>query len=284
MTAHFIASIPYRTFPEIPLGPIHLRTFGLFVGLAFLIGTWLAARAAEQRGIARDEIYRLGGWIVVGGIIGSRLAWVVSHPSDIHSPVDVVAVWRGGLTFTGGFIVAVIVVVPWIRRWSSPLRWAAADSISLGLAAGLMIGRIGCYSVGEHLGHPTSFFLGVRYLGGMTREGPLTIGVTYHNTALYEFLHMAALSAILYWMLRHRPPFPPGAEIGLFALWYGLARFGTDFLRAYDERVLGLTAAQWLCLVLIPAGVWILATGRRRRDRFDAPQTERPEGARSDPA
>jgi prolipoprotein diacylglyceryltransferase len=131
-----------------------------------------------------------------------------------------------------------------------------------------MIGRIGCYSVGEHLGHATRFWLGVRYLGGPTREGPLVVGVTYHNTALYEFLHLAVLSALLYWMLRHRPPYSPGAEIGVFCVWYGLARFGTDFLRAYDDHVLGLTAAQWLCLTLIPTGIWILATGGTRRRRL----------------
>jgi phosphatidylglycerol:prolipoprotein diacylglycerol transferase len=265
-----IAGIPYRTFPSIRLGPVHIHTFGLFVGLGFLIGTWLAARAAEDRGIDRDEIYRLGGWIVVAGVVGSRLAWVVSHPSQIHSLMDAIAIWRGGLTFTGGFILAVAIAVPWVRRWSTRLRWAAADAISLGLATGLMIGRIGCYSVGEHLGHATRFWLGVRYLGGPTREGPLMVGVTYHNTALYEFLHLAVLSATLYWMLRHRPPFPPGAEIGVFCVWYGFARFGTDFLRAYDDRVLGLTAAQWLCLTLIPVGIWILATGGTRRRRLDA--------------
>ncbi|HTG47306.1 MAG TPA: prolipoprotein diacylglyceryl transferase [Actinomycetota bacterium] len=270
-----LASIPYRTFPTIDLGPVHLHTFGVFVALGFLVGTWLAARAADARGIDRDEIYRLGGWIVLAGIVGSRIAWVLAHPSEIHSVMDVVAVWQGGLTFTGGFILAVAVAIPWVRRWSPRLRWAAADAIALGLSAGIMLGRIGCYSVGEHLGHPTSFFLGVRYLGGVTREGPLVVGVTYHNTALYEFLHLVALTAILSWMLRHRPPFPPGAAIGLFCLWYGIARFGTDFLRAYDDRVLGLTAAQWLCLVLIPTGIWILATGPRRARRLEVPEAER---------
>ncbi len=247
---------------------MHIHTFGLCVGLAFLVGIGVAARIAERAGIDRAEIYRLGTWIVVAGIVGSRVAWVISHPSEIHSPMDAVAIWQGGLTFTGGFVVAAVIAVPWVRRWSSPLRWAAADAIALGLASGLAIGRIGCYAVGEHLGHPTSFFLGIRYLGGETREGPLQVGVTYHSTAVYESLHLVVLIGLLVWLLRHRPPFPPGVAIGTFCLWYGLARFGTDFLRAYDERVLGLTAAQWLCLVLIPVGVLILVTGPKRRTRL----------------
>jgi prolipoprotein diacylglyceryltransferase len=58
---------------------------------------------------------------------------------------------------------------------------------------------------------------------------------------------------------------PPGFLAGLFLTWYAVARFLTDTLRTYDERMLGLTGAQWGMLAVLPLGIWVLATAHRRR-------------------
>lgn len=263
-----LASIPYRTYPTIELGPLNLHTFGLVVAVGMLIGIWLAARYLERRGIPRDEIYRLGFRLVLWGIVGARLAWVLTHLDELSSPLEAFAIWQGGLTFTGGFIVAVIAAIPTFRRWTPAERWHTVDGAALGLAAGVGIGRIGCYLVGEHLGGETTFFLASKYLGGETREGPLVVGQVIHNTSMYEFLHLMALTLVLYLLLSKRRNLVPGTAMGIFCVWYGIARFGTDFLRAYDETVFGLTAAQYLSVVLFGVGIWILATTGRRRARF----------------
>ena len=96
-----------------------------------------------------------------------------------------------------------------------------------------------------------------------------------HNTALYELLHLAVLFVLLWWLLRRPERVPPGSAIGLFALWYGVARLGTDFLRAYDPTYGGLTAAQWMCLGLVAVGALILARGPARVRRLGpAPAAE----------
>lgn len=262
-----LASIPYTTYPTIEVGPLNLHTFGLIVAVGMLIGIWAAARYLERRGIPRDEVYRLGFKLVLWGIVGARLAWVLTHLDELSSPLDAFAIWQGGLTFTGGFILAVVAAIPTFRRWTSIERWYAVDGVALGLALGVGIGRIGCYLVGEHLGGPTSFFLASEYRGGLLREGndEILIGQVIHNTSMYEFLHLMLLALILWALLSEKQRLVPGTAMGVFCVWYGLARFGTDFLRAYDETVFGLTAAQYLCVVLFGVGVWILAgTGKRR--------------------
>ena len=65
----------------------------------------------ERRGISRDTVYRLGMRLILWGLVGARIAWVLTHPSEIHSIIDVFAVWEGGLTFSGGFIAAGLVTV-----------------------------------------------------------------------------------------------------------------------------------------------------------------------------
>jgi phosphatidylglycerol:prolipoprotein diacylglycerol transferase len=266
-----LAAIPYTTFPEIDLGVVQIRTFGLMVALGVMVGAVIASRLGERWGIPADDTISLATRLVIVGVIGSRLTWVLTHTDQIDSPIDVIAVWEGGLQFSGGFIAAVLVGLPTFRRWSRATRWRMLDAMALGLAVGLAFGRVGCYSVGEHLGGPTSFFLGTRYDGGDTREGPLEVGQVIHNTSLYEGLHLLVLAALLWWVLRKRPV--PGSLIGLFCVWYGVGRFSTDFLRAYDDTVLGLTGAQWMCVVLVPAGLWILAVVRRTlvRDGYDEP-------------
>ena len=256
-----LAVIPYTTFPDIELGPLTIRTFGLLVGLGVLLGAWIAGRYIETHaGVPREESYRMATRLVIAGIVGARLTYVASHWSDVDSPIDVIAVWEGGLQFSGGFLGAIIFGLPFFRRWERRTRWVALDGYAYGLSLGLAIGRIGCYSVGEHFGSVSDFFLAVRYDGGDTQEGtlgdlPLTVGTTFHNTALYEFGYLLVLFVLLGLVLRRRPS--PGVLMGIFCAFYGVTRFLSDFLRVNDEQVLGMTGAQYLMLGLVLASVWI---------------------------
>lgn len=258
-----LAAIPYTTFPTIALGPLELRTFGFVVAIGVLIGAWLAARYAEEHGVPRDTTYSLAMRMVLAGVIGSRITWVASHLDELDSPWEAFAIWQGGLQFSGGFIFAVIAGYPVYRHWNRITRWHSLDGYAFGLAAGLGIGRIACYSVGEHFGRETSFFLGVRYDGGAVRESrlgdvPLEPGMVFHNTALYELLYMAVIFAAIGWVLYGRQPRPaPGLAMALFTGLYGISRFLSDTLRVNDDRVLGLTGAQYMCLALLPTSAWI---------------------------
>jgi phosphatidylglycerol:prolipoprotein diacylglycerol transferase len=272
-----LAAIPYTTFPTIELGPLTLRTFGLMVALGVLIGSWIAAAYAERFGVARDETYRVATWMVLAGIIGSRLTWAATHTDQIDNVVDVIAIWEGGIQFSGGFIFAIIVGLPFFRRWGRVQRWRVLDGYALGLSLGLAFGRVGCYAVGEHFGRTTDFFLASRYDGGEVREPllgdvPLTSGTTFHNTALYELLYLLAIFvslAALVWGARRRGrEVSPGTLTGIFVLVYGVCRLISDSFRVNDERVAGMTGAQWMSLVMIVAGAWILWKVRPRMARL----------------
>ena len=276
-----LAAIPYTTFPTIELGPVTLRTFGIMVAVGVVLGIMVAARLGEAVGRPRDDTVNLGIRLVVAGVVGSRITWVLTHLDQIDSPIDLIAVWEGGLQFSGGFVAAVLVGFPTFLRWDRLTRWRMLDRVMLGLAVGMGFGRIGCYAVGEHLGGLTSFPLASRYDGGATREGNggtgrlLEVGDVIHNTSLYEMVHVFALAAVLWWLIRRRSA--PGTALGVFLLWYGAGRFGTDFLRTYDDTVAGLTGAQLMCLVLVPVGLWVLLLVRPRlaRDVAEAVPPER---------
>ncbi len=264
-----LAAIPYTTFPTIELGPLELRTFGFVVAIGVLIGAWLAARYGEEHGVPRDVTYDLAMRMVFAGVIGSRVTWVLSHLDDLDSPWEAFAIWQGGLQFSGGFVFAIVAGYPVLRHWNRLTRWHGLDGCAWGLAIGLGIGRLACYSVGEHFGKLTSFPLGVRYDGGDVRESflgdvRLEEGMVFHHTALYELIYMAVIFLVLTWMLQGRAARPvPGAAMGTFCIAYGVSRFLSDALRVNDERVLAMTGAQYLCIALVLTGAWVLLRMRR---------------------
>lgn len=278
-----LAAIPYTTFPVLfEVGPLTVRTFGLMVALGVVLGAWVAARYIEAHaGIEREETYRMAFRLVVAGVVGARLLYVVTHPETVDSFIDIFAVWEGGLQFSGGFIGAIIFGLPFFRRWDTRTRWVALDGYAMGLAIGLAIGRIGCYAVGEHFGRTTDFFGAVRYDGGETREGlgdlftsPADleangVGTVFHQTALYELVYMLVLFGVL-WLLQRKPR-PVGTLIGVFCTYYGITRFWSDSLRVNDERFAGMTGAQYFCIGLLLASIWIWAKVRPALARLPEP-------------
>ena len=259
-----LGAIPFRTFPVFNLGPLPIRTFGVFVALGIVVGVQILARYAKERNLDPDSLTSLAFQVVGFGIVGARLLFVVTHLSDFQqNPLEIFAIWQGGLQFSGSFVVAIPIIWNFARRHPEVPGLTLTDGIVLALVPGMMLGRIGCAAVGEHLGNATSFLLGWKYLGGETREGPLVVGSVVHSTALYEILLLAPLAVLLFRM--HRRRVPSGQMAATFFLWYGVQRLLTDVLRAYDTRVLGLTGAQYLCIGMILGGAWILGTIRPKR-------------------
>ena len=266
-----LAAIPYHTFPDlVKVGSFQLRTFGLMVGIGVLIGAWSAGVYGETFGIDREDTYRLATRLVVAGVIGARISWDLSHTDLIDSPLDLIAVWKGGLQFSGGFIAAVLVAWPTFRSWSRLTRWRMVDGFALGLSIGLAFGRVGCTSVGEHFGSTwgSSWFpLMVRYTRdpgpNELREPtlgtlPVTKGVIFHNTAIYELIWLVLLFVLIWKVLHRKPAVAPGTGIALFCAIYAPLRFGSDFLRINDNLVAGLTGAQYLMLAVMGASIWLI--------------------------
>ncbi|MGF1661281.1 MAG: prolipoprotein diacylglyceryl transferase [Kineosporiaceae bacterium] len=255
--------IPYRSFPAVDLGPFDVQVYGVMVALGVLLGGWLMSVRNRRYGIAAERSQNLVVVLVAAGLVGARLAWVLPNLDQIESPVDVVAVWDGGLTLSGGFLAALI-AIPLATRGMTPSdRWRLLDGAALGMAVGLVLGRIGCIAVGEHFGRETTAALGLRYLGGSTVQGPLEVGTTYWSLPVVEIGYLLAILAVMLVADRRRAA-GPGTLVGIFVVGYGLSRFVSDFLRAYDITVLGLTGAQYLMLAAIPFGVWALVAARHR--------------------
>ncbi|MCH8049205.1 prolipoprotein diacylglyceryl transferase [Patescibacteria group bacterium] len=239
--------IPYIEWQTIQFGPITLYVWGLFVATGFILGALTAGWMAKRRGDNPKIIYDLVVWLMVAGLVGGRLGHVLFYDPTyyLRNPLEVFAIWAGGLSIYGGFIACLIVGVWYLKRKHvDVLRYA--DSAIFGLPVGLWIGRIGCFLIHDHPGTATDFFLGVQYPDGVVR----------HDHGLYLSINGLLLALVFFWMAKKKRL--KGAYIVVFSLWYGIVRFGLDFYRLDDVRYLGLTPAQYFSIVLMVFGAWLL--------------------------
>ena len=251
--------IPYIHFTGLQLGPVFIHTWGVMVALGFLIGALASSWMMRKRGLDQKIIWDLLFWIIIASFVSARLFHVVFYDAQTYlsDPIQMFRVWEGGMSSVGGYIGAAIASIIYLRKKHlDVLRYA--DAIVFGLPLGLFIGRIGCFLLHEHPGIATNFFLGVKYPDGIVR----------HDLGLYLLLNNLIL--FLIFLILAKKKVKEGTYIILFLIWYGIIRFGLDFLRAYnldvsDARYLGLTPAQYVSVLMLAAGIYLYLKIARKK-------------------
>lgn len=248
-------------FPEInpnivEIGPIKIRWYGLMYILGFLASYFLITRQKKSRevGLRGQTLQNLILFTAMGLVIGARLGYVLFYQFTnygyyIQNPLEIVAVWHGGMSFHGGLLGALLAGVIFCRKNSLPVL-KVADILIVTAPVGLALGRIGNFINGELFGRPSSVPWAMVFPGG----GP----VARHPSQLYE----AALEGIvlfgLLWLLKDRS-WRPGAMVCLFLAGYGALRFFVEFFREPDPQ-LGLffgflSMGQILCIGMMAASI-----------------------------
>lgn len=263
--------IPYPNIDPVifSIGPVAIRWYGLMYVLGFVAAYLLIPRRNRSREIgltgtvAQDLIF----YIACGLVVGARLGYILFYQyaalgTYVSNPVEIVATWRGGMSFHGGLIGVVLAAWIFCRRRKLPF-WAVADSVVVTAPIGLFFGRIGNFINGELWGRTTDAPWGMIF----PEAGPLP----RHPSQLYEALLEGLLLFILLWALRQRP-FRDGSITVFFLFFYGLFRFIVEFFREPDPQIgylLGfITMGQILCLAMIlAAGVLYLALKASDRAR-----------------
>ena len=236
----------YPTFFRV--GGFEVTSFGVMVAVGALVGVWTFGRELRRTGQPEDAVNGalLG---VIAGLIGAKLLWVAEHRGE--EPMLALLTSRGGLSWFGGLFGGVSAALAYFRwrRWPVlPIVAAATPA----LAVGHLLGRIGCFLVGDDYGRPTSLPWGVRF-----PEGLPPTDVPVHPTQLYE----AAFLALLAWLLIRwrRAGIHDRIVLGRYLVLAGAARFGIEIVRVNTRVALGLTVAQFAALGIAAAGVVLLA-------------------------
>ncbi|MFC1859018.1 prolipoprotein diacylglyceryl transferase [Thermodesulfobacteriota bacterium] len=250
--------IPYPNIhPDIlRIGPLHIRWYGLMYVLGFLSTYFLIQRQKRSKevGLVDSMAQDLVVYLAVGLIIGARIGYVIFYQYAeylyyLTHPLEIIAVWHGGMSFHGGLIGTLVAGWLFCRRNKLPF-WAVADSVIVTAPVGLAFGRIGNFINGELFGRISQVAWAMVFPDG----GPLP----RHPSQLYEaFLEGFILFGIL-WFLRKKD-FKDGMMVVFFLGFYGSFRFFIEFFREPDPQI-GLflsvfSMGQALCAVMILSAV-----------------------------
>lgn len=224
----------------------------MLVALGALVGLWVFRREILRSRLPESAVDSAVAGIL-GGMAGAKLLWVFEHLGE--EPTLDLLLSRGGMSWFGGLaggVLAGLAVMQWKRLPKTAVLAAAAPA----LAIGHMIGRIGCFLVGDDYGRPTDLPWGVAFPQGLP---PTTVRV--HPTQLYE---AAALIPVAYVLLRLRRRGAADRQVvGAYLLLAGALRFGIEFIRINERVVDGLSVAHLASLAAIAVGAVLLWSARR---------------------
>jgi phosphatidylglycerol:prolipoprotein diacylglycerol transferase len=242
--------------PEIDLGPLSLKTFGIMFALAFLAAGAVIARRFKELGKPTDWAYEMIFAGLAGGLVGARVYYLAQNWSDVHHDLAGNLLSGSGLVWYGGAIGGALAVCAW-AWWRDFLSLTLLDVAAVPLALGYAIGRIGCQLSGDgDYGKASDLPWAMAY-----PDGTVPTNQEVHPSPVYETLAMGLVAWFL-WNLRDR--FRAGVLFAFYLVLSGLERFLVEFVRRNDETVAGLTTPQVESLVLMAAGVvWIAAVSRR---------------------
>ena len=245
------------------LGPLAIHWYGLMYLAGFMAFLWLGKWQIANRSWHQwsstmlDDVLFYG---VLGVILGGRLGYVLFYKASYYlsHPLEIFAVWQGGMSFHGGFLGVIIAMALFAR--SRKLTWLAiTDFIAPLVPPGLAFGRLGNFINGELWGRPADVPWAMIF--------PKVDNLPRHPSPLYEFALEGVLLFALLWLYARKPR-PVGAVSGLFLVGYGSFRFLVEFTREPDNFLgllsLGMSMGQWLSLPMVIAGVLLMALSNRR--------------------
>jgi phosphatidylglycerol:prolipoprotein diacylglycerol transferase len=242
--------------PEIHVGPLTLQTFGICFALAFLAAGALIGKRFVEIQKPVDWAYEMGFAALIGGLVGSRLDFIVENYDQVKDDLLGNIFSGSGLVWYGGAIGGAIGVFLW-AWWRGFLTLALLDVAAPALALGYAIGRCGCQLSGDgDYGKAWDGPWAMAY-----PDGTVPTDQTVHPTPVYETLTMGLIALIL-WRLRDR--LKAGLLFALYLLLAGSERLLVEFIRRNDDVALGLTQAQLISVGMIIAGAVWLTLGLRR--------------------
>jgi phosphatidylglycerol:prolipoprotein diacylglycerol transferase len=234
------------------IGSLDITSFGVMVALGALAGLAVFRRELARAGLP-DAALDAAVYGLVGGLLGAKLLYVFEHLRD--ESFFALFLDRGGMSWFGGFVGGLLTGYATIRLKGWPVM-AVLSAATPALAVGQLLGRIGCFLVGDDYGSPTSLPWGVAFPRGLP---PTTDRV--HPTQIYEAIFLGVLAWVL--IRWRRQGVADRTVLGRYLLIAGAFRFLLEFLRV-NTRVAGpLTVAHFFALAVALLGVAILLAPRR---------------------
>lgn len=219
-------------------GPIQIRFYGLMYVIAILVGSYLIKKEVRRKGInlTDDDVMNFILWTVIGGIIGSRIYYVIFNWGYYSAnPKEIPAVWHGGLAFHGGLIGGLVFAYVYFKKHGIKF-WRMADIAAPAIILGQAFGRFGNFMNGDAHGMPTTMPWGIVF-PPESIAGSEFPNIPLHPVMLYEMGINLSIFLFLWFGLRKRE-YKDSFIFAVYLLLYSIGRFIVENFRA-DSLMFG---------------------------------------------
>ena len=239
----------------VDLGPIQIYWYSIFIFIGLLVASILIFKEARRRNIDEDFLVNLIFNTIIIGLIGARLYYVIFNlPYYIANPIEIFAIWNGGLAIHGGVFAALIFIIIYCKKHEVNCL-QILDIMVVGLIIGQAIGRWGNFFNGEAYGQITSLEeLKEQQIPMFIINGMYILGEYRQPTFFYESTWcLSGFLAML--IIRKYKYLKRGQLTGFYLFWYGFGRFLIESMRT-DSLMLGsLKMAQIVSIVFVIVGI-----------------------------
>jgi phosphatidylglycerol---prolipoprotein diacylglyceryl transferase len=256
------------------IGDFAITSFGLMMFLSFLTAAWVTGGQLRRYGLPKELAWDMLAWCALGGILGAKLYYLALHWQALLANPVAEVLSRGGLVWYGGLIGGVIAYYLQVRARKLPVA-TMYDATAPALALAYVVGRFGCFLVGDDYGRYTDGPLGIAFpqgappstagiLRSMGETVPAHIAdatvVAVHPTQLYEMV-LAGIMFVILWKLGTKAWLRAGQLFAAYMVLYGIERFGIEFVRAKSDRLfiagVGLSTSQVASVLLAALGAFL---------------------------
>jgi phosphatidylglycerol:prolipoprotein diacylglycerol transferase len=240
------------------IGPIAIRWYALAYVAAFMIGLWMFKKfnKGTDNELSKKALDDLFTYTILGVILGGRLGYALFYnlPFFLENPLEIFAIWHGGMSFHGGLL-GVIVATFLFARKNKIKTFSVLDKLAVIAPMGLFFGRIANFINMEVMGRVTTKPWGIVFAGS-----PDTM--PRHPSPLYEAGLEGILLFVIMLSLWHWTKFKnkTGVLSGIFAILYGLVRIFAEQFRQPDAQ-LGFLIGDWLTMGMALSAAMIVAGG-----------------------
>lgn len=252
------------------IGNFEVKWYSVLILIGILVAFFLAQKEAKKKGISKDFIFDLGFWVVLFGILGARIYYIIFNWSLYKNDLlEIFRLWNGGLAIHGGLIAGFLTLVVYCYKKKVKIL-EITDIVAPSVLIAQAIGRWGNFFNGEAHGPITTFenLQNVGIIPDFVIRGMNIGGIYYHPTFYYEFL-WCLLGFIILLIIRKFLKLRDGQLTCGYLMWYSVGRFFIEQLRTDSLMIGDFKVAQIVSLILFIVGliVFVLLFFKRKDDK-----------------